>query len=101
MSDPEALEILQQDTAKPALAAVAAQIESLDVLDNDSFKAVMKSVQKESGIKGPGLWKPVQVALTGEASDRSYQRDRSIWKREIIELHSVKHWTRFRSCNLN
>ncbi|MCB0263434.1 MAG: glutamate--tRNA ligase [Calditrichaeota bacterium] len=68
ISDPEALEILQQETAKPALAAVAAQIESLDVLDNDSFKAVMKSVQKESGIKGPGLWKPVRVALTGEAS---------------------------------
>ena len=34
----------------------------------DSFKAVMKEVQRDTGVKGPALWKPVRVALTGMVS---------------------------------
>ncbi|MCB0292959.1 MAG: glutamate--tRNA ligase, partial [Calditrichaeota bacterium] len=64
----EALAFLKEPSAKTVLAAFLSKAEALPALDMDSFKAVMKEVQQETGIKGQELWKPVRVALTGMIS---------------------------------
>ncbi len=68
ITEADALNALKQETARPALQAVAKELAKVETLDIDAFKQAMKSVQKETGIKGPGLWKPVRIALTGESS---------------------------------
>lgn len=68
ISEAEALAFLKEPTAKTVLAAFLSKAEALPSLDMDSFKAAMKEVQKETGIKGQELWKPVRVALTGMIS---------------------------------
>jgi nondiscriminating glutamyl-tRNA synthetase len=68
IKEEEALEILQGDTARTVLSALLKKIQSLDSLDAQSFQPLMKEIQKEKEIKGPLLWKPVRVALTGAVS---------------------------------
>ncbi|RMH81700.1 MAG: glutamate--tRNA ligase [Calditrichaeota bacterium] len=68
VTEPEALEILRQDTTRTVLETFLKKAAELPELTMDTFKAVMKEVQKETGIKGPALWKPIRVALTGETS---------------------------------
>jgi glutamyl-tRNA synthetase len=68
ITEAEALEIIAAPTAKAVLSSIAEKISNLDELNNDSFRQVMKEVQKETGIKGAELWKPVRIALTGETS---------------------------------
>ena len=68
ITDADAIEALRGETVETVLKAIAVQISALPELNNDAFKQAMKQVQKETGIKGPGLWKPVRVALTGETS---------------------------------
>jgi nondiscriminating glutamyl-tRNA synthetase len=68
ITEPEALEIIAAPTAKTVLTAIAEKIADLDELNNDTFRQVMKEVQKETGVKGAELWKPIRIALTGETS---------------------------------
>jgi len=68
IDEPEALEILKEDTAKTVLEAFLEKVSNMDKLDSENFGPVMKEIQKEKGIKGPLLWKPVRVALTGVIS---------------------------------
>jgi len=64
----DALEILKQESTRTVLSEFISRAGQLSGLTPDSFKDVMKSIQKEKGIKGPQLWKPVRVALTGSLS---------------------------------
>ncbi len=68
ISDPEALAVVREESARTVLSRFLEKLENLSALDMDSFKATMKEIQKETGLKGPQLWKPVRVALTGELS---------------------------------
>jgi len=57
------------------LMAVAAKLESEDApLEAARFKAILKEVQKETGIKGPALFHPVRIALTGQQSGPEFDR---------------------------
>ncbi|KAA3615731.1 MAG: glutamate--tRNA ligase [Calditrichaeota bacterium] len=68
IEEQEALEILKEETAKTVLSTFQEKVNGLDSLNSESFKPIMKEIQKEQGIKGPLLWKPVRVALTGVIS---------------------------------
>ncbi len=68
IDEQEALDILKEETAKTVLSAFLDKVNNLDQLDSETFKPIMKEIQKEKGIKGPLLWKPVRVALTGVVS---------------------------------
>ncbi len=68
ISEEEALEILRPDSAETVLSAFLEKVRALDDFDATLFKSVMKEIQKEQGIKGPALWKPVRIALTGVVS---------------------------------
>ncbi len=68
IKDEQALEILSPDTAKQVLLSLFDKVSKMDTLNSDLFPLVMKEIQNETAIKGPLLWKPVRVALTGEVS---------------------------------
>ncbi len=68
ITEPDALDILKVESAATVLKALAEKVATLGRLDSESFQPLMKEIQKEKEIKGPLLWKPVRVALTGVIS---------------------------------
>lgn len=68
ITEQEALDILKADSAKVVLESFLEKIENIPTLDQLVFKEIMKEIQKEKGIKGPFLWKPVRVAITATES---------------------------------
>ena len=59
-------ELLSADSSKAVFATLAEKFEQEEMVDGEKFRALMKAVQNETGVKGKGLWMPVRVALTGE-----------------------------------
>ncbi len=64
--DDEAKEMLGLESTKLVFEAYAKKVAGLQDLKVDDFKAVMKEVQMETGVKGKNLWMPVRIGLTGE-----------------------------------
>lgn len=65
IEEPALKEMLQKDSAKTVLSEFLARVEDLPALDLNTFLTVMKSIQKETGIKKQDLWMPIRVAITG------------------------------------
>lgn len=63
--DEEALSILKQDHVPNLLNAFKQELESIDEVDEEFAKTIMKRIQKGTGIKGKKLFMPTRVALTG------------------------------------
>ncbi len=75
ISAAENQEILAAESSRTVLAAVAAKLEAEAApLEAARFKAILKEVQKETGIKGPALFHPVRIALTGQQSGPEFDR---------------------------
>ncbi|MCK5816719.1 MAG: glutamate--tRNA ligase, partial [Candidatus Marinimicrobia bacterium] len=62
----EAKEMLELESTKLVFKAYAEKVAKLNDLKVDDFKAIMKEVQIETGVKGKNLWMPVRIGLTGE-----------------------------------
>lgn len=97
ITESEALELLSADTARKVLVRFSEKVQELSKLDSENFPSVMKEVQKETGIKGPLLWKPVRVALTGVISGPELPLVIDVFGKEkvlqIIE-HVISKYTR-------
>jgi len=63
--EPEALEWVKKEESKTIFKLMIAELQKLPDLSLENFKRMMKTVQKESGIKGQNLWMPVRAAITG------------------------------------
>lgn len=63
--DYDAKEAISTENAKTLFAAFLNQLDQVDEIDADFAKSVMKTIQKETGIKGKDLWFPVRAAVTG------------------------------------
>lgn len=63
--DDDAKEAISTDEARTLFAAFLNQLDQVDEIDADFAKSVMKTIQKETGIKGKSLWFPVRAAVTG------------------------------------
>ncbi|MEQ0487822.1 glutamate--tRNA ligase [Anaerococcus murdochii] len=63
--DDDAKEAISTDEARTLFNAFLAQLDQVDEIDADFAKSVMKTIQKETGIKGKNLWFPVRAAVTG------------------------------------
>ncbi|WP_039930950.1 glutamate--tRNA ligase [Anaerococcus lactolyticus] len=63
--DDDAKEAISTENAKTLFAAFLNQLDQVDEIDADFAKSVMKTIQKETGIKGKDLWFPVRAAVTG------------------------------------
>lgn len=61
----ELRQILDAESSKKAIGALAEKIENMDNLTADLYKSAVAEVQAETGIKGKALFKPLRIALTG------------------------------------
>jgi len=62
----EAAEMLGTTESQSVFRAFLSETDNMSEWNAQTFLAVMKQVQQESGIKGKNLWMPVRVALTGQ-----------------------------------
>jgi glutamyl-tRNA synthetase len=58
-------EILEADSSRKVFSSLKDKISALDKLTAENYKISISEVQKETGIKGKQLFKPVRIALTG------------------------------------
>jgi len=68
--DEEAAPILAEEQVPTVLSAFLAKIEEMDEFTVENIGASIKAVQKETGVKGKGLFMPIRVALTGQMHGR-------------------------------
>ncbi len=66
LSDGEAIAMAARDTSQKIFWAFLRHLENFASIDAATFRAIMKDVQKETGILGKDLWQPIRVALTGK-----------------------------------
>jgi glutamyl-tRNA synthetase/nondiscriminating glutamyl-tRNA synthetase len=72
---PENAEVLSAPTTKPVLDVFAAKLAAeTEPIEAARFKALIKEVQKESGVKGPALFHPIRILLTGVQSGPEFDR---------------------------
>jgi len=72
---PENAEVMGSPKTSAVLAAFAARVlTEAAPLTPERFKAMMKDVQKESGVKGKELYHPVRVMLTGAHSGPEFDK---------------------------
>ena len=64
--DDEAKTVLSSSEGKQALTLFIEKFKLLTTLDGPSIKAIFKSIQAETGLKGKPLFMPVRLKLTGQ-----------------------------------
>ncbi|MDI9476226.1 MAG: glutamate--tRNA ligase [Bacillota bacterium] len=67
LKDDESKELIRAEHLPQLLDVFKAKIEETETINEDFGKRVFKEIQKETGIKGPNLFKPIRVVLTGES----------------------------------
>lgn len=65
LSDEQKL-IIKSDDSKKVFDSLTNKVNALNEITKDNFKPLLSEVQKETGVKGKGLFQPVRLALTGE-----------------------------------
>jgi len=72
---PENAAVLSAESASKVLELFASKIAAEpEPIAAPRFKALIKEVQKESGVKGPELFHPIRIALTGAQSGPEFDR---------------------------
>lgn len=66
LKDDESKELIKLEHIPQLLDVLKAKVEEAETIDEEFGKKVFKEIQKETGIKGPNLFKPIRVVLTGE-----------------------------------
>jgi glutamyl-tRNA synthetase/nondiscriminating glutamyl-tRNA synthetase len=75
LAAPENAAVLNAESAPKVLDLFAAKIAAEpEPLAAARFKAIIKEVQKESGVKGPELFHPVRIMLTGAQSGPEFDK---------------------------
>jgi nondiscriminating glutamyl-tRNA synthetase len=60
------IEFLKSETSQTVLKSLYESIEKLNEITPHNFKPMLNNLQKETGIKGKGLFQPIRFAVTGE-----------------------------------
>jgi glutamyl-tRNA synthetase/nondiscriminating glutamyl-tRNA synthetase len=72
---PENAEVLAAETTKTVLDAFTTKlVAEPEPIDAARFKALIKEVQKETGVKGPALFHPIRIMLTGVQSGPEFDK---------------------------
>ncbi len=59
------IEFLSSETSQTVLSSFSAKIQKLTTISPEIFQEVLATVQKETKIRGKGLYMPIRIALTG------------------------------------
>ncbi|WP_170834862.1 glutamate--tRNA ligase [Natronincola peptidivorans] len=65
--DEETQNILKEEHISELLDVFSEKVQAAEAIDQAAIKKIFKEIQKEKGIKGPKLFKPIRVASTGKA----------------------------------
>ena len=68
IADPEVARILSSESALTVIREFLAQIQPHPVLEAETYRAAVKKVKETTGQKGPNLFHPIRVAVTGRTS---------------------------------
>lgn len=72
--DEEGQAVLAEPQVAIVLEAFLNKLVALDTFTPELIAAAIKEVQKETGVKGKGLFMPIRVAITGEMHGRDLNR---------------------------
>jgi nondiscriminating glutamyl-tRNA synthetase len=89
----EGRQALAESGSEAVLAIFAQEVESLEHLNEDNFKVVMKAVQQQTSMKGKALYFPIRAALTGQVHGPDLSKICSLLgKEKVLErIRSVRH----------
>lgn len=90
IEDPEALELLEGESAKRLYKALVEKIEASEILDAVRGKSILKEIQKEEKIKGKLLYMPTRIMITGEMHGPDLTLIMDVLGKEIILERLVK-----------
>jgi nondiscriminating glutamyl-tRNA synthetase len=62
--EPDALEIINQETTKAVLLKTIEKLENINELNHDTIKILTKEIQKELNVKGKNLFMPIRISLS-------------------------------------
>lgn len=79
-----AKEMASLEDSKKLYKLLFEKFNALNNLDAESFKALMKESQKESGFKGKQLWMPYRVAITGREHGPDISRLTLLYGKEKV-----------------
>ncbi|WP_035050844.1 glutamate--tRNA ligase [Carnobacterium pleistocenium] len=85
--DSIAKEILEGETVSEVLKAFSKQLEVIEPFDAAEIKKAIKTVQKETGIKGKNLFMPIRVAVTGQSHGPEIGPTIELLGREKAQAH--------------
>ena len=90
--DEEASEVLKEENTKKLVDAYLEKLGEADEIDDEFAKTIMKTIQKETGIKGKNLWFPIRAAITGSVHGPDLSNVMLLMGKEKIEkrLNYVK-----------
>jgi nondiscriminating glutamyl-tRNA synthetase len=80
----EALEVLQGEGVPSVMEAFLSQVENSESFEAEDIKAMMKTVQKETGQKGKNLFMPIRVATTGQTHGPDLPAAVSLLGKDVI-----------------
>ncbi|WP_373471641.1 glutamate--tRNA ligase [Carnobacterium alterfunditum] len=85
--DSVAKEVLEGETAPEVLTAFSKQLEKIEPFDAAEIKKAIKTVQKETGIKGKNLFMAIRVAVTGQSHGPEIGPTIELLGREKAQAH--------------
>ena len=65
VTEEDAQKELEKDHVLSLAKAFLAELDKIDEVDEDFASSVMKTIQKETGIKGRDLWMPTRAMISG------------------------------------
>lgn len=87
----EAKTLANSEDSITVFKAILDKLNEIEVLENDSFKAMMKSVQKETGFKGKALWMPYRVGISGKMHGPDISTITTIFGKEKVVERLTSH----------
>ena len=67
INDPEIKVIIRKDSSRRIFWSYLRELDTIEELDANIFRKIMKTVQNETGVMGKDLWVPIRIALTGKS----------------------------------
>lgn len=87
----EACEILESDEGKRAVRALWEKLRAMDgPILADGFKAMLKEIQNETGLKGKNLFMPVRIAISGQMHGPDLAATAEIMGKDVL-LRRLDH----------
>lgn len=90
LKDDESREFIKLEHLPQLLDVLMEKVRVAEVIDEEFGKTVFKEIQKETGIKGPNLFKPIRVVLTGEVQGPDLPLVMKVLGRENI-INRIKY----------